>query len=89
MNIDLKSIFGKFAGQAITLDTNNRIDYNDPVIQEIKKTAEENGLLSRFFLPGDMGTMDMNPNRLNIQIEEDYDKNFKPVWKIADKFTIG
>lgn len=97
---DLKTIFGKFAGLEVPLvkkthkieiggKTREIIDYRLPegnqVIEDIKQTAATNGLSTRIWTPGSFGTMDWNPNRINVYIEQADDGK----WRVKNEFVPG
>lgn len=99
--MNLKDIFGKFAGREIPLVekpyevklTNRTIkgtqlelaDENHPTLAEMNDTAAMNGLTLRLWWPGVMGTMDMRDDRVNAHLEKSNDGK----WRVANKFNIG
>lgn len=60
-------------------------DMNNPVFQEMQKTAAQNGLSLRLWWPGMHGTMDYNPSRVNISIEKEHDGKYR----IQPDFQLG
>lgn len=96
----LKGIFAKFAGQEVPLlekpykieigqktyeGTDYQLPENNPVIEDIEKTAAANGLTPRIWTPGVFGTTDWNPRRVNIYIERADDGK----WRIKNDFIPG
>lgn len=94
-------VFNKFAGREVpmieeqhTINLGGK-DYkidevrfanpNDPLIQEMKKTAEDNGLQLRLWLPGSMGTMDFRTDRVNAHIEKSADGKYR----VSSRFNLG
>ncbi len=78
MNKSILETFNKFANREVTMDPNGfSVAQNDATIAEIRDEAKKNGLSLRVWTPGTMGTMDMNPNRLNVIIEPGEDNKFR------------
>jgi len=75
-------LFNKFAGREVLAPMAMGID---PTIQEMKKVAEDNGYKLRIWYPGSRGTMDHQPNRVNVHIEEGVDGKFR----VGKKFNLG
>lgn len=100
-NKTLSALFNKFAGREVPLtvtpqsrqiggqtynyDIIDLADKNDPTIAEIQKTAEDNGLRLRLWLPGAMGTMDVQPNRLNVHVDKEADGKYR----VQKNFGLG
>lgn len=59
-------------------------DPKDPVLEEMKKTAEENGLKLRVWWPGVSGTKDLRNNRVNAHIAKASDGKYR----VTDDFQI-
>jgi hypothetical protein len=85
--MDLTTIFGKYAGLEVT-HSSGRVADNDPVIADMEKTAEDNGLRLRVFTPEYMvGTADFCLNRVNVRLG--YDDNNRLVVPDVTTFNLG
>lgn len=65
-----------YVGKSITVVNRNTND--DPLIQEIRKLAKDNGQTVRIWLPETVGTMDMKDTRVNVKVIEADD-----TWRIT------
>lgn len=95
--IDLKAIFGRFAGREVPLEEKiidiggggyPRLSFKhdpDPTLETLKEEAAKHGLDVRVWIPGTMGTTEVDRNRLNIYI----DKDKYGAWKIQPDFHLG
>jgi hypothetical protein len=83
-NVNLKEIFGKFAGQELRDPRRLTCDM-DPVLMDMDAAARKNGLQLRFLFPGGGATDDYNTKRVNAYAE----KNPRGGWRVADKFDLG
>ena len=81
-NLDLSALFNKFVGKEVQSPV---LSSPDPVIEEMKEVACDNGLVLRVWFPGMMGTMDHRLDRLNARIEKDADGK----WRVGSKFNLG
>lgn len=66
-------LFNQYAGREINVVENGPVatlNENNPLIQEIRKLAEDNGLRLRIKLPGMRFTMEVNNNRVNFRAEK-------------------
>lgn len=77
---ELKSI-----GQTIEGVTIQPANSDDPVLKDMRKTAEAHGLSLRLWWPGLMGTMDFRGDRVNAHIEKEADGKYR----IQPHFSIG
>jgi hypothetical protein len=100
MQKDISHIFSRFVGREVPMTETKtpvrvgRKSYelkecrpaspNDPVLAELKAEADRFGLTLRVWWPGMVATMEVNPNRLNIHIEQGRDGK----WRIADNISI-
>ena len=82
-------LFNKYAGKEVSIMPEGcfglKLDPADPVLNEMQKTADDNGVLLRFvwmFATADDGK---NGNRVNAHIDRDQDGT----WRIQPGFTIG
>lgn len=57
----------------------------EPLVQEMEKTASDNGLTLRVWLPGIVGTMDYRTDRVNAHIEKETDGKYR----VSSRFNIG
>jgi hypothetical protein len=97
---DLTKLFNQFAGKEIPMTETTKkyangargiyrevalADPKHPTLQAMEKTAQANGLTLRVLWDGVMGTMDMNPNRINAYIKKEADGKYR----ISGNFKIG
>ena len=96
---DISLIFGQFAGREIPVKEETRTkDLIDPpytvarfatpddaVLQEMEKTAVDNGLELRFLLPGMQGIQDERTDRVCAYVEKAPDGK----WRVSNRFEIG
>jgi len=94
--MNLSNIFSRYAGKEIKMVEGTfkyrGKDYpevrlknpKDPLLKEIQKTAQKNGLSLRVFWPGVAGTMDYRTDRVNADINKSPDGK----WRISG-FRIG
>ena len=95
----LDQIFNKFAGREVPLVEREYeigadrkkikllelLNPNDPVISEMRQTANERNLRLRVWWPGVSSTLDYRYDRVNTYIVKDDDGK----WRVSQKFTIG
>lgn len=94
---DVSHIFNKFAGKEIRVKEKQsglrfggqpmvdvKLLPNNPVVDELKKAAEDNGLRLRIILPGQPVTMDLCRTRVNIRIQKAADGKYR----ISKKFDL-
>ncbi len=70
-NSKLSTEFNKFVGLEIKAINDNgcvSLDRNDRVYQDIIKFFNDNSASYRFRMPGQMVTMDHNPDRFNVYV---------------------
>lgn len=76
---DVSQLFNKFAGKQV----NPAQGLMDPVIQGVRRIAEENELTLRVWWPGTVGTRDFRFNRVNAYVKKMGDKHY------ISRFDIG
>lgn len=80
---NLKKSFAPFAGRPVSMSRNTHYVDNKPVatvyepalpkdsvLQALEDLAQQSGLQCRLICPDQMQTMDFNPQRLNVHIEQ-------------------
>lgn len=82
--MDLKAIFGKYAGQAL-LDPMRVTCDIDPVLEDLKAAATHVGLTVRVKWPDSMGDTRYNMQRMNVPVEKRTDGKYY----ILPNFTRG
>jgi len=98
---DVSSLFNKFAGREVPMVERSSSFQkggktytvpvillecgNDPLLEEMKKVAKDNGLTLRLWWKGRMGTMDHRLDRVNVHIEKCPDGK----WRIGKNFNLG
>ena len=67
----LNEAFNKFAGKEVLVNEKPGlgISSSDKVLSELKKTAEEMGLIVRVLFPFTMKTQDFRKDRLNVYVD--------------------
>jgi len=98
--MSIAHLFNKFAGKEVavtetqqsiniggTVHTFNEVSLapNDPVVKAMQKTAEDNGLHLRLWLPGSMGTCDYRTDRVNAHVDKGPDGK----WRVGNRFDLG
>jgi len=100
-NLNITALFNKFTGREVpmtetshtimiggkpfTIDEINLADPNDATLREMKKLADDNGLILRTWWPGTVGTCDYMTNRVNAHIEKSADGKYR----VDNRFDIG
>jgi len=81
---DITILFNKFAGKELKDPARQTPDI-DPTLDEMRQIASTHGYKLRVFFPGDRGTTDARPDRVNVYVE----KNAEGRLIIQNKFKIG
>jgi hypothetical protein len=94
---DVSDIFNKFAGREVEMEARvvkvagytftewEPKNNPDPIISEMEKTADLNGLSLRVWWPGIGGTCDYRTDRVNAHIEREDDGK----WRVQPRFDLG
>lgn len=88
--------FNKFAGREVSVQEKSRtfgghtlveakIKKGDVVTGEIEQAAKQHALQLRIFLPGQFGTTDYKPNRLNVYVKKEQDGKYR----VQKNFSLG
>jgi hypothetical protein len=81
---DITSLFNKFAGKELK-DPNRLTTDIDNTFHEMQQIASNHGYKLRVFFPGDRGTTDARPDRVNVYVEN----NAEGRLIIQNRFKIG
>lgn len=76
---DVSALFNKFAGKQV----DPKQGLLDPVIQGVRRVADENELKLRVWWPGTVGTRDYRFDRVNVHVKKMGDKHY------ISRFEIG
>jgi len=96
MASNLNQVFNKFAGKEVQATetvhqtkfgpiTEVDISPADKVLTELRKAIHDMGLTLRVWLPGTFGTMDYQPNRVNVNVDKGADGKYR----IGSNFNMG